>query len=97
MVFPIRPQAGAEVSAESVRTGLMCDTVFRELRSHSFVGWGLLSWFGLVVAVGVDGQHPDQGVAVVDVDEVFDFDHSHLGSGVAAADLNQFASDPEVA
>jgi hypothetical protein len=57
----------------------------------------LASSFRLVVAVGVDGEDPDEGVTVVDVDEPVDFDDSDLGSGVAGSDVDEFAAPADVA
>ena len=57
----------------------------------------LLFFLGLVVVVGVDGEDSDHVVAVVDVDEPFDFDDTDPGSDPAAADLDEFASELDVA
>ena len=51
----------------------------------------------MVVAVGVDGEHPDDGVAVVDVDESFDFDDKDSGTCETHPDLDELASEPDVA
>ncbi len=67
------------------------------LRDTSSLGWGFLSGFGLVVAVGIDGEDPDEGVTVVDVDEVFDFDDTDPGTGVTGPDLDEFASKSDAA
>ena len=45
---------------------------------HSSLDGSLLFFLGLVVVVGVDGEDSDHVVAVVDVDESFDFDDTPL-------------------
>jgi len=66
------------------------------LRDTSSLGGGLLSGFGLVVVVGVDGERPDDGVAVVDVDESFEFDDTDPGTGETHPDLDELASEPDI-
>ena len=68
------------------------------LRDTSSLSWGLSSsLFRLVVAVGVDGEGPDEVVTVVDVDETVDFDDAYLGGCVADPDVDEFASESDVA
>lgn len=66
------------------------------LRDTSSLGGGLLSGFWLVVAVGVDGEHPDDSVAVADVDESFDFDETDPGTSETHSDLDELASEPDI-
>ena len=75
---------------------MMCDTLSWDIRDVSSLGGGLLSWFGLVVTVGVGGEHPDEGVAVVDVEEPFDFDDADPSANETGPDLNESAAEAEV-
>ena len=63
---------------------------------HSSLDGNLLFFLWLVVVVGVDGEDSDHVVAVVNVDESFDFDDTDLGSSPTAANLDEFASEPDV-
>ena len=51
----------------------------------------------MVVAVGVDGEDPDEGVTVVDMDEAFDFDDTAPAAGETDPDLDEFAAESDVA
>ena len=57
---------------------------------------GSFPGLGLVVAVGVDGEHPDDGVAVVNMDESFDFDDTDPGTSETHPDLDELASEPDI-
>ncbi len=53
--------------------------------------------FRLVVAVGVDGEGPDEVVTVINVDETVDFDDAYVGCCIAGPDVDEFASESDVA
>jgi len=74
----------------------MCDTLFWELSRHYCVVLGLRPWVWPVVAVGVDGEHPDEGVPVVDVDEAFGLDDPYGSAGESTSDADEFASKADV-
>ena len=65
--------------------------------SDTSSGWWLLSWFGLAVAVGVDGEDPDEGITVVDVDETLEFDDADRSTCETTPHLDELAPEAEVA